>query len=165
MIKLTTVKPHVDTYFDESALNSAKAINAENKSKLIYMKPEHFLQLARTGHGDYKEERVETFLKEGAKFPDIPYLWLDIVTKTNKQFRRIIEKSILKVIAHEGRHRNRALQARGYTKIPVIIHTTDAAAIYWNKTKDRPDWVKTQDEYKRFKFSVVFPEAEEEKRL
>lgn len=149
----------VDQYFDPSFLQSAKAVNKRNKSKLIYMHVDDFLALARKGHGDHKEERVASMLEEGMLFPDLPYLWVDIVATIDREYVRRVKKGYCQVIAHEGRHRTRAMKALGFTHVPVVIHTTNALNLQWHATKERPKWVKSEDGYMKYIFTEIFPET------
>lgn len=148
----------VEDYFDPVFFAQASSINKLKRSKLVYMHPDDFLGLARTGHGDYKEERVHDFIKSGERFPDMPYLWIDTVRKDNKKFKVKYEDDICQVIAHEGRHRTRALKELGFTLIPVIIHSTNDLDIKWYATDERPTTVRTEDGYLEFIFKDVFKE-------
>ncbi len=151
----------VTEYFDKVALAQAASSNALKRSRLVYMHPDDFLGLARTGHGDHKEDRVQDMIKSGDVFPDIPYLWIDTVRKDNKHFKVKYEKDICQVIAHEGRHRTRALKKAGFTEIPVIIYSTNSLNIQWFANKERPKKVRTEDGYLDYDFADVFKEVNE----
>lgn len=151
-------KKHVDEYFEPDVIENAKAANIMSRERLIYMLPDDFLALARTGRGKEKTERVRDMVAEGQRFPDLPYLWIDTVRKVNQDFDRRITKDECQIIGHEGRHRTRALKALGYTRVPVIIKSTNDLGIQWHKSKKRPKLVKTEDGYNRYHFTDVFDE-------
>lgn len=150
---------HVKKYFDAEFFNRMSAINVNNKYKIIYMHPDDFLALALKGGGEKKTKRVEKYLKDGMRFPDLPYLWLDTVRKDTKEFEVNYTENTCIVIGHEGRHRTRALKKLGYNAIPVIIYSTNSLGIFWHKNKQRPKFVKTQDGYRVFDFEKVFDET------
>ena len=151
-------RKNVEDYFDPVAIAQAKAINPAKRSRLVFMHPDDFLGLARTGHGDHKEERVREFVKSGERFPDIPYLWIDTIRKDNKKFKVKYEEDICQIIAHEGRHRTRMLKELGFSSVPVIIHSTNDLDIRWFANDDRPTTVRTEDGYLEYKFADVFKE-------
>ncbi len=151
-------RKNVEDYFDPIAIAQANSINPARRSRLVFMHPDDFLGLARTGHGDHKEERVRDFVKSGERFPDIPYLWIDTIRKDNKKFKVKYEEDICQVIAHEGRHRTRMLRELGFYSVPVIIHSTNDLDIRWFANDDRPTTVRTEDGYLEYKFADVFKE-------
>jgi hypothetical protein len=112
-----------ENFFSDSALDAIKNPNYDPTkrhpghnpefSKLIHMHPADFLSVARNGHDPEKEQRVENVLKSGEKFSDLPELHF----KHNGE-------GVARVSGHEGRHRARALLARGVDSMPVIFKQT-----------------------------------------
>lgn len=150
---------HVIEYFDPVFVAQMSSQNIKNRSRIIYMHPDDFLALARKGHGNKKETRVDSFLKKEEVFPDMPYLWIDTVRKDTKEFKVNYTKNMCQIIGHEGRHRTRALKALGYTAIPVVVHSTSSLGIYWFANKNRPKQVRAEDGYKVYEFKDVFDEG------
>ncbi len=153
------ILPHVSEYFDPVFFAQMSAQNKLSRSRIIYMHPDDFLALAREGHGDKKESRVENFLEQGKRFPDMPYLWIDTVRKDTKEFKVNYTEDFCQVIAHEGRHRTRALKSLGYSAVPVVINSTSSLGVFWFNSNSRPTSVKSEDGYQTFKFADVFDET------
>lgn len=149
---------HVRKYFDAEFFNRMAAINVNNRHRIIYMHPDDFLALALKGGGEKKTKRVADFLEQSMRFPDLPYLWIDTVRKDTKEFEVNYTENTCIIIAHEGRHRTRALKKLGYNAIPVVIHSTSSLDIKWFRDKVRPEFVKAQDGYRTFDFAKVFDE-------
>ena len=158
MKALNEVQP-ADKYFTKEALESAKSQNALSSSRLFYLPHWLFLRLARNGHGDHKEKRVRQMLRRGEKFPDIPYLWLDNIIQHTREYERNKSETKCIVVAHEGRHRTRAIAAMGIEMIPVVINTTASMNINWfNGDTKRPKYVLSQDGNTKWYFNYVFRE-------
>jgi len=152
-------KKSVRDFFDKEFFNSMLQQNVHSRSKIIYLHPKDFLALARRGHGDKKEKRVDKYLSEGNRFPDLPYLWIDTIRKDTKDFDVIFTPNKCKVIAHEGRHRVRALHKLGFTAVPVVINSTASLDLCWAAFSHRPKTVVSEDGYKNFDFAEIFDET------
>jgi 8-oxo-dGTP pyrophosphatase MutT (NUDIX family) len=99
--------------------------------RTIDMKISDFLTMAKPGHDKDKENDVEELIDKGIKFESVPYLYFDLDGKDAK------------VTGHEGRHRARALQRRGFTTMPVELR----GQIRWSE----------QGDPKRFDYVEVWP--------
>lgn len=108
-----------------------------SRSKLINMPISDFLKMARAGSADYKEERVAAMISQGKKF-SIPSL----------QFSN--HGKIARIEGHEGRHRAKALQALGYTHMPVEFLSSGGpgGSIRWGRQRDKKsiDYIKVWPE-------------------
>ena len=71
---------------------------------------------------------LERVLDAGVRLSDVPRLF--IATPRTDPHRAV-------VTGHEGRHRSRALLARGVTQMPVRIHSQD---IRWGEQTDPESW-------------------------
>lgn len=109
-----------DVYFENSALLAARSLakNNLNREILIHMDPSVFLKLAKPGVDEIKMENIQALLDSGQKFSSLPTLSVN-------------EKG--KVVSHEGRHRARALLAKGIKNLPVRFLSSN---IRWQKQQD-----------------------------
>lgn len=116
-----------DAYFNTDKLTAAKNQPDASREKLVYLTPEEFLSMAERdgGPNPKKTETVQGVLQRGERFKDIPFLGFE----NNGD-------GTAKVIAHEGRHRARALQEAGVSKMPVILKSIEGGpgqAIRWGQ--------------------------------
>ena len=118
--------------FDPAEIEKASQQGYKSKNKLVNMDIAEFLKLAKFGFDKEKEILAQKREQEGLKFTSIPYLYM---SKDGKNLR---------VTGHEGRHRARALQAAGYTTMPVEWRTD----IRWSEQTD-PE---------KFDYSEFWPE-------
>ena len=126
-----------DEHFSDQALKFAREQNELSRDKLIYMAPADFLKVAMSGEDSSKMARCKDCLDKGGKFSDIPFLG----------FVHDGEGTAM-VTSHEGRHRARALVAKGVEKMPVLLshrYDNNGQTIRWgsvNSGKDafRDEW-------------------------
>jgi hypothetical protein len=118
--------------FDPAEIEKASQQGYKSKNKLVNMDIAEFLKLAKFGFDKEKEILAQKREQEGLKFTSIPYLYMQK------------DGNNLRVTGHEGRHRARALQAAGYTTMPVEWRTD----IRWSEQTD-PE---------KFDYSEFWPE-------
>jgi len=106
--------------FDPAEIEKASEQGYKSKNKLVNMDIADFLKLAKFGFNKEKEILAQKREQEGLKFTSIPYLYMSK------------DGNNLRVTGHEGRHRARALQAAGYTTMPVEWRTE----IRWSEQTD-----------------------------
>lgn len=104
--------PDGDRYFAHEALvrSLEEAQNPLSRTTLAYLDPADFLRLAEPGYDAYKQVGIEKLLAKGTPFSYVPALWI-----------RDQRDGTARVEGHEGRHRARALAARGVRRMPVRI--------------------------------------------
>ncbi len=129
-----------DSFFKPEKLKQAKTQNSMSREKLIYMTPDEFLAMAEretAGPDSAKTKTVTEVLEKEGQFNSIPYLGFE----NNGD-------GTAKVISHEGRHRARALKAKGVTKMPVLFRSIEGgkgSAIRWGEyTGELPVVLKGQ---------------------
>ena len=108
--------------FDEADIEQNRKPAWKSREKLVSMRIDDFLALAKQGTTEMKAEGVQLLRKGGKKFNSLPYLMA---------YRK---DGVLKVEGHEGRHRARQLKAEGYETMPVLLRTD----IRWSE-QDNPD--------------------------
>ena len=112
--------PDVDPiqFFSDRALSDARSdISGNSRRAVVMMSPAEFLALASEGRSDEKAAAAEAVLDSNGQFDSIPLLSFDLQEDGTGQ-----------VMSHEGRHRMRALQARGVARVPVVIVSRDGGA-------------------------------------
>ena len=128
-------------YFNDKAFESF-SIGHKSRETVVLMSPDEFLSMARKLGDDSEFGKSTTklveHLDEGGKFDDIPFL----------KFENDGEGTA-KVVGHEGRHRMKALKAKGVTKVPVRFMSSEHGAgpgIRWSEQADPDsfDYVKTR---------------------
>lgn len=135
--KASKIHP-ADQYFSEKALESARRDNGFSRDRLVYMRVEDFLALARNGFDAAKERTVSLLLRDNIPLESIPYLKVDNDTKKGEEVGTSQSAKNWQVVGHEGRHRARALRALGVKEVPVVIcHST----MRWEKSKNRPKYI------------------------
>lgn len=117
-------------YFSDDALAEADREAAPSKSRtaLVLMHPRDFLKMAEPGQREESQAALERVLDAGTRLSDVPRLFID-VSRTDPR--------LAVVTGHEGRHRSRALLARGVTQMPVRIHSQN---IRWGEQTDPESW-------------------------
>ena len=140
--------PSVMTFFDSSEISNYIPQRWKSRDKLIMMRINDFLNMAKKGHSIEKKQRVKDMIKLEEKF-QLPSLDIDYTDSTTA-----------KVVGHEGRHRARALLSLGYTSMPVVLHTNRIRWSEQNTPEAKFDYIqiwpkllKSEDESK----SMVFP--------
>lgn len=133
LIESVQVEHDGDAYFDPTELSMAENQSDGSRDTLIHMSPEEFLSMAMYGYDEKKWERVWGLVQSNTKFNSIPFLG----------FVHSGE-GVATVTGHEGRHRARALVAKGVKSMPVLLsHRYDAngQSIRWKRAaeKDHPD--------------------------
>ena len=153
-------------YFTASALRQAlDESGSRSRTTIVAMSPGDVLALALHGPEPDKAARVHSVLTESGQFSDVPYLGFD----NNGD-------GTGRVVAHEGRHRSRALRERGVALMPVRLISREGGngpAIRWSvhpagQPIDGMPWPKTlisEDGKARrpFPISVVYPGARAER--
>lgn len=126
-----------EDFFDEQALAYARNPHPGSREILVFMSPSEFLKLARQGFDAEKEETVERHITSNEPFSSIPFLRCESLPFGD-----------LKVRDHEGRHRARALRARGVEKMPVIVISLEGnpPCYRWGLTPLRPRWIHGEEE-------------------
>jgi hypothetical protein len=117
-------------YFSDEALAEAdqEAGSSKSRTALVLMRPRDFLKMAEPGMREDSQAALERVLDAGVRLSDVPRLF--IATSRTDPHRAV-------VTGHEGRHRSRALLARGVTQMPVRIHSQD---IRWGEQTDPESW-------------------------
>jgi len=117
-------------YFSPEALAEADEEGSAYKSRtaLVLMRPQDFLDMAEPGKREESQATLERVLNAGIGLADVPRLF---VSEDRNDPR------IAHVTGHEGRHRSRALLARGVTQMPVRIHSQ---TIRWSEQSDPKSW-------------------------
>ena len=117
-------------YFSDEALAEAdqEAGSSKSRTALVLMRPRDFLAMAEPGMREESQAALERVLDAGVRLSDVPRLF--IATPRTDPHRAV-------VTGHEGRHRSRALLARGVTQMPVRIHSQD---IRWGEQTDPESW-------------------------
>lgn len=145
-------------HFDRNQIDDNKHVQNKSREKLIDMPIEHFLNMAHSGHDEDKMERTTSTLAKGEKFNSIPFLEIQHDNKGNA-----------KTVGHEGRHRAKALLAKGHTSMPVVLKTMDSGSIRWSEQNDGNDYdkvktwptkLKGEDSGKSIDFPVKREDAE-----
>jgi hypothetical protein len=136
-------------YFAPRAVQFAFNQNELSRETVIGLTPEQFLKLANPGFDMQKYKEVVDVLDSGDKFSDIPFLGVET-----------LEDGDVKVsdngADHEGRHRIRALEARGVTLVPVVVisRAGDYPTYRWGQTTNRPNYLFGHNGY-----AVKFPKT------
>ncbi len=113
-------------FFSTDAIAEARDFTKGNSRHTIaYMTPAQFLGLAEPGHCSWKTGEVKKLIDEGVAFSSIPMLQLDATGRA---------------VGHEGRHRMRALEALGITKVPVRV---SSITMRWKR--QAPEYAGTLD--------------------
>lgn len=133
-------------FFKDSVLKEAKNQTPSSRKVLVSMRPEDFLKLAYPGSSIEKMENTIELLSGGIKYSELPYLRCFTTKEGNLQ---VIKNGM----AHEGRHRMRALFNLGVTSVPVLLTSergeetedtekgkgTGGGPVYrWGETPKRP---------------------------
>lgn len=114
--------------FDRAAIEESRTPAYKGREKLISMRIDDFLALAKDEVSTRKLEGTRELVKAGTPFSTLPYLNIDRTSRVD---------------GHEGRHRARALREAGHTTIPVILRS---ANIRWSEQSDParfdylPEW-------------------------
>ena len=113
-------------YFSPEALAEADEEGSGYKSRvaLVLMHPQDFLDMAEPGKREEAQASLERVIGAGIGFAGVPRLFVDVDGD---------DPRIAHVTGHEGRHRSRALLARGVTQMPVRIHSQ---TIRWSEQSD-----------------------------
>lgn len=117
-------------YFSDDALAEAdrEAASSKSRTALVLMHPRDFLKMAEPGMREESQAALERVLDAGVRLSDVPRLF--VATSRTDPHRAV-------VTGHEGRHRSRALLARGVTQMPVRIHSQN---IRWGEQTDPKSW-------------------------
>jgi hypothetical protein len=117
-------------YFSPEALAEADKEGSAYKSRtaLVLMHPQDFLDMAEPGKREESQAALERVLNAGIGFRDVPRLFVSADHN---------DPRIAHVTGHEGRHRSRALLARGVTQMPVRIHSQTTR---WSEQSDPKSW-------------------------
>ncbi len=119
--------------FDPREIETNRTPAWKGREKLVEMRIDDFLALAKPGDDPGKEEGVRKLREAGARFSTLPFL----------QFWGDSESVERKVDGHEGRHRARQLKAEGYSTMPVLLR----GDIRWSE----------QNDPRRFDYRQVWP--------
>jgi GNAT superfamily N-acetyltransferase len=116
-------------YFSDAALAEADHEGGAYKSRtaLVLMDPADFIRMAMPGTRSEATELVGRLMQEGTRFKDVPRLFVSYDEETG----------VAEVTGHEGRHRSRALLARGVRQMPVRIHTNN---LRWSEQSRPSSW-------------------------
>jgi hypothetical protein len=116
-------------YFSDAALAEADHEGGAYKSRtaLVLMDPSDFIRMAMPGTKDESVVLVDRLMREGTRFKDVPRLFVSYDKETG----------VAEVTGHEGRHRSRALLARGVRQMPVRIHTNK---LRWSEQSRPSSW-------------------------
>jgi hypothetical protein len=116
-------------YFSDAALAEADHEGGAYKSRtaLVLMDPSDFIRMAMPGTRSEATELVGRLMQEGTRFNDVPRLFVSYDEETG----------VAEVKGHEGRHRSRALLARGVRQMPVRIHTNN---LRWSEQSRPSSW-------------------------
>ncbi len=131
----------LDMFDAPGELSRLNTMVYKSRGVVVQMPIETFLKMAKPGEDPVKKARVEEMLSKGERFKNIPALEID---KVDGGVRA--KRNEWMVVDHEGRHRARALLARGYTHMPVEIRTHGRGTIRWTEQTDstkfdyRKDW-------------------------
>jgi serine/threonine protein phosphatase 1 len=111
-------------YFSDEAIQYAlDDANYRSRRTVALISPQDFLTLAEPGHSEDKEAGVRDLLASGTRFDSLP-----VLTFQNNG------DGTGTITGHEGRHRSRALIARGVKQMPVILNSGEQGhgpAIRW----------------------------------
>jgi hypothetical protein len=125
-----------ESYFNESALKSARSQSHKSREKLVEMPVDDFLRLAE--HLDVpspsKQQTVKDVLDRGDKFETLPHLGFTHDGAGNAH-----------VVSHEGRHRALALKELGVTHIPVNLISQSGGggdSIRWGSQDNKYDKIR-----------------------
>lgn len=141
------------TYFRPEAIAKGKNQVLDSRTILIYLSPADFLSVAMSGHADHKAGTVQSLIEGGTLFDDLPLL--NFVHDGEGTAR---------VTGHEGRHRARALQALGVTRMPVLLshrYDPNGQPMMWRSIARNPNIF--QDEWPH-KLYGEFGNCEETRR-
>lgn len=134
-------------FFSVEAMREAQQEAAgRSRTVLVELDPQDFLAAAKKGTDDWKAEGVEGVLSKGKLFESVPQL--HVVTHAN---------GVAEVIGHDGRHRARALLARGVRRMPVRVRCIEHAGdpIRWSDPAAR--WPTTLISEDPSRVRVPFP--------
>jgi hypothetical protein len=104
-------------HFSVAALrDSHRSFGYKGTNRTVMMAISTFLHLAAPlkEPESYKSERIQQALAAGVRLHDVPFLTMRWRNNTRSD-------DVLHVTGHEGRHRALALQALGYTHMPVVL--------------------------------------------
>jgi endonuclease YncB( thermonuclease family) len=123
-----------DTWFKKEAIDKAERENLDDKSRsrLVYITPEQFLKLATDGNDAEKLAAAVKRVDEGTPFTTVPFLNME---KEGSDFR---------VYGHEGRHRMKALVARGYGAQPMPVMIRDDVT-RWGEKFAKEGWTPREE--------------------
>lgn len=156
-------------YFSDEAIQGALAdANYRSRRTVALISPKDFLALAEPGRSEDKEAGVRELIATGTRFSSLPLITFD----NNGDGTGT-------VTGHEGRHRSRALIARGVTLMPVVLNSAEQGrgpAIRWGMGPETHPFRKDPQPifpsvlisqkhglYRRpMPVSVVYPEASAE---
>lgn len=114
------------TYFSDSAWDNAiDECGYGSRETIVLMSPADFIKMAQPGYDAKKAANTKALVDAGTKFWEIPRLMFE---NTGNGTAR--------VTGHEGRHRSRALQAKGVRVMPVRLRDTgggDGPTIRWTQ--------------------------------
>jgi hypothetical protein len=121
-----------EDFFEEQALTAARNPHHGSREVLVFMSPSEFLKLTPEVLDKNKEENLEKLIASKKPFNSLPSLKCESLPFGDLQVRGC-----------EGRHRARALRARGIEKMPVVILSLDGnpPCYRWGLTPLRPRWV------------------------
>lgn len=114
--------------FNQDQVDKNRIPEWKSREKMICMRIDDFLAMAKPGHQSWKIDRIEGAIAEGAKLSDIPIL----IAYTG------YHDAVLEVCGHEGRHRAKVLKSMGFETMPVLLKSD----IRWSEQNDpqRFDW-------------------------
>ncbi len=123
------------SFFNQEQVQKHLIPEWKSREKMICMRIDDFLAMAKPGHEAWKVTRIESAITEGSKLTDIPML----IAYTSHH------DAVMQVCGHEGRHRAKVLKTMGMTTMPVILKSD----IRWSEQSD-PD---------RFDYRNQWPES------
>lgn len=141
-------KPSYAPLFDPQAIEAMRSPPYKGREKLISMRIEDFLALAKHDVSPSKLATTKSLLRSATPFSTLPFLNID---------------SSGRVDGHEGRHRARALLDAGHQTMPVILRS---ANIRWSEqsdpdgidyVRDWPLFIKAQLGASNEHFTIPFP--------
>lgn len=159
--------PDGAAYFSAEALalTLTHSQPVESRERLVWIDPVWFLSVAMSGFDDGKAQAIQCVVDSGALFNTLPFL--NFVHDGEGTAR---------VVGHEGRHRARALIAKGIAQMPFMLrHVYDPngqpmtwGAIENDPSRFRDEWptrlfgeIGSDDATSRHRFNAIpFPVAD-----